>query len=39
MDDNIEILSGLDEGEKVIIDNIDKLKEGDFVKTHRGDET
>ncbi len=37
MDDRLEIRSGLQEGSRVILDNLDQLKDGDPVKAHGGD--
>lgn len=37
MDDKIEIISGLETGDKVVTDNIDKLKDGDVIAVYGGD--
>lgn len=37
LDDKIEILSGIAQGDKIVVDNISKLKDGDSVKVHGGD--
>ena len=38
MDEKLEICSGLEEGDTVILDNLDKLKDGDPVNAYGGEE-
>ncbi|MCR5834772.1 MAG: efflux RND transporter periplasmic adaptor subunit [Selenomonadaceae bacterium] len=36
LDENIEIISGISEGDEIVTDNIDKLKDGDAVNVYGG---
>ena len=38
MDEKLEICSGLEAGDTVILDNLDKLKDGDPVNAYGGEE-